>query len=168
MSACLPSNHCFHSNQWLKELKVAGKDLSVKIDTGAEVSVMSKATLLGLGKNVLTRISTVLSGYGGCAIRVLGKCDLSVELADGKCTTTTFYVTESSDTVTLLGVPAITALGLVSVHSLKVSQYSQLISQYALVFEGLGQIPGEVSLQLKEGATTKSIPPRQVPLLALL
>ncbi|XP_067940192.1 uncharacterized protein [Watersipora subatra] len=171
-----PTNHARpvstnqSDNKWLINVKVHGKPIDVQVDTGAQVSVMPKQMFLELGLTRVVRTGATLVGFSGRAIPVVGKAELSVEIPENVLSTeTTFYITETRDT-TLLGLPAVRALGLIPSIA-KIAQASKLdaiaisdmVSEFPAVFEGLGCFEKPAKLELKQTAEPKAVPPRQVP-----
>ena len=165
--------------QWFVNVNVQGSPLKLLVDTGSEVSVLPKNTFCALGLTKVTGSNATLAGYSGQNIPVIGKVSLPVELKGAPIVDTTFYVTDDAVDRTrlpLLVLPAIRALGLIPVESsVNVNQVSSkssieehrnmrsIIDKHSNVFEGLGHFGADAKLQLKEGATPRAIPPRQVP-----
>ena len=153
-------------NKWLLNLTVEGQTIEARVDTGAEVSTMSKSVFLQLGGKEVTKTKATLVGYGNQNIPVIGRAKLSVCVPTGLTGDVTFYITDN-DNQTLLGMPAIGALGLIpqlGVNQVSNNKSSQsLIQNYPEVFVGLGKFGDPVKLVLKDTATPKQVSTRLVP-----
>jgi len=66
------------SDKWLIVVRVNGKPLRVQVDTGAEVSLVSKETFLDLGGTKVVKSKARLAGYSGHDIPILGRAKLDV------------------------------------------------------------------------------------------
>ena len=152
------------NNKWLLNVLICNQSVEAKVDTGAECSTISKALFLKLGLSKVTRTRKRLEGNSGSGIAVIGKSKLSVVVLNGQTATVKFYVTDN-DNQMLLGMPAITDLGLLpKVRIEQVSAKShKVLSDYKDVFTGLGRVGEPVELVLKASAKPKAVPPRLVP-----
>lgn len=163
------SSHKINS-EWLVGLNVKGLTHRVKVDTGAEVNVMSIDTLKNLGVNTVARSGATLSGYSGYKIQVVGKVDLPVALTSPIDSTQNeiiaqFYVINQS-AVTLLGLPTSRDLGLLPSFVSEVTEatgVAQILEKHSAVFKGLGKHQKTVSLKLKPDAVPKALPTKHIP-----
>ena len=158
-------------NKWILKLIVKGKTIDTRVDTGAEVSTIFKKLFLYLGCREAKKTKARLVGYGDKPIPVIGHVKLSVRVPSGRSETVKFYITDN-DNATLLGMPAIKALGLLP--KLEINQVGgndtldsvskqNWVDKYPEVFNGLGKFGEPVKLELKSGATPKAVPARLVP-----
>jgi predicted aspartyl protease len=177
-SLCVSSvtdSEFFSSNsksKWLINVQIGAQSFTAKVDTGAEVSVISRSSAKGLGITRIRKCNTTVTAYTGKPIPIIGRVDLDISVvcagSPRQCIET-FYVVDQNSTA-LLGMPAIRALKLIpaidqvsSSTSVSANACGEIMAKYKHVFEGLGKFHTPVSLQLKDGAIPKATPPRQVP-----
>lgn len=157
-------------SKWLIDVKMGAQGFTAKVDTGAEVSVLSRSTAKGLGITRVRKCKATVTAYTGNPIPIIGKVDLEISVVCAgslrHCVETFYVVDQNSNT--LLGMPAIKALSLIPAIAQVSSDSSspandEIMTKYSHVFEGLGKYHTPISLQLKEGAVPKATPARQVP-----
>ena len=102
------------STAWFTDLNTSGGQISVKLDTGAEVSVLPSKIYQDLDpKPPLKSTGMTLSAYGGMAIQPSGICMLSCDTpASDNIPAVDFYVT-SIDAHPILGLTDCLQLGLI-------------------------------------------------------
>lgn len=159
-------------SEWLVDVIVKGLPHQAKVDTGAQVNVMSVENLKSLGVDTVTRSKAALSGYSGYNIPVLGKVKLPIALGGSDSNGTTeivaqFYII-NQPAPTLLSLPTIRELGLLPSANISEISHSgknvrHIVEQNADVFEGLGRYTKTVSLKLKAGAVPKALPTKHIP-----
>ncbi|XP_067947271.1 uncharacterized protein [Watersipora subatra] len=156
------TNGVLHENKWLLTVNILDHEVRTKVDTGAQVSTMAISLFTKLGGKKVTRTNTKLTGYGNKEITVVGRVKLDVQLQDGKIALVKFYVTDD-DNQTLLGMPAIKDLGLLS-NGKVVDQVNEVLGgEFSDVLTGLGKVGEPVTLELKHDAKPRAAPPRVVP-----
>lgn len=127
---------------WLPTVTTECGNVTFKLDTGAEASVMP-AQVFGqlLNTPELKATKMKLTAYGGTAIRPIGTCTL-------QCTTkhsnhnVQFYIVDA-DSQPILGLTDCEKLGLVKrVNTIKVDELTKdvLRIKYKQVFQGLGNL----------------------------
>lgn len=148
---------------WKKTLEINGKELTFKLDTGADVTVIPATACSTDLHGTLTRAEKPLCGPSGETLKVKGQFTAEMRYKD-KTTTQTVYVVQRLATP-LLGFPAILALGLLHpVDSVKELE-ADMKKMYPKVFTGLGLLKGEYKIKLKEGAKPYALSlPRRIPL----
>ena len=156
------------NSKWLIKLRANNQTFEAKVDTGAEVSVMSRTTAKSLGVTRVKKSTAVVTGYAGKSIPLLGTAEIAISVVHAgrlrKCKEV-FYVVEQNSQ-TLLGMPAINAMQLIAnigQVGTQAQSGASVIDKYEHVFNGLGKYPKPITLQLKEGAVPKASPPRMVP-----
>lgn len=152
-------------NAWFITGLVNSKPIKCQIDTGAQVSVIGLQVLRYIGINKIETTRTVLSGYGGHRLNVVGKVTLPIKIPQSaKTAQTTFYVVEGKQEAdTLIGMPAIRALAIIPEVPIKTVIINPLVDKYSDVFQGLGKMKKEIDFQLKENAVPRAMPPRSPP-----
>lgn len=155
---------------WTKRLFVNGVPVRMKLDTGADVTVVPKIVYDRLLRSpTLAQSDRVLRGPDGTQLPVLGKFEASItdtpeSVADSCCSV---YVVRNLQQP-LLGRPEIDALGLltqVDVMSADCLDKAGALEAFPRLFSGLGEFKGPPhKIHLKESATPYSITvPRRVP-----
>lgn len=149
---------------WLINLKVNEHTAVFKIDTGADVTVLSEDVFQNWEFPELERAKKVLQGPGLTPITVKGKFTATIK-SDSKSTTQEVYVVPGLK-FSLLGRPAIQALGLVArVDTVALDSVERVKEQFPALFKGLGKMEGEYKIELKADAKPFSIStPRRIPL----
>ena len=151
-------------NPWMVTVSVNGSPVDFKIDTGADVSVISDTTYKGLTRKASLRPPRKsLTGPSCQPLEVCGQ--FTGTLQHGDCTACEEIFVVKSLQMSLLGRPAIESLGLVSrVHTVEDLKL-RYTSKYPDLFKGLGKIPGEYHIHLKDDAKPFALStPRRVAL----
>lgn len=147
-------------------VKVNGKPLCLELDTGAKCNVISKNTLVNLGKKYEVKPSrVVVNGVHGYKKRVEGSTVLPC-MYKGNVNHLVFQILDGPDDINLLGKTDCVKLGLVArVNKVSVEQScKQLMSEYSdVVKEGIGCIPGEYEIKMDTSVTPVIHAPRSVP-----
>ena len=133
--------HSVSVSSWLSTVSTESGKITLKLDTGAEVSVLPlKIHKCLSNKPAMKHTSITLSAYGGSIIKPVGTCTLKCK---GKISSpVTFYVV-SVVVQLLLGLTDCIKLGLIQrVHTLQISNMSKdsITVEFAYVFRGLGKL----------------------------
>ena len=155
-------------NQWTERITIYNKPIVVRIDTGAEISVMPLSTFTAITDKPLGPFTQKLVGVGNKKIEALGKITLTVksEVAP-KGVEESFVVVPNNvyDDVLLTG-DASEKLGFITrkVGSIKLDHpYKAIMNKYSTLFSGIGRASKfEYSAELKENSSPVSIPSRRV------
>ena len=134
-----------------------------KIDTGAEVSAISKEVFKELRGLKLHKPSRILYGPAQQTLKVLGQFKTTLSHKKNTSQETVFVVQGLQRN--LLGLPAIKALKLVArVEDINLAD-NDVCSRFENLFHGLGNLGDPYTIQLKEDAQPHAIfTPRNVPL----
>ena len=151
------------NEHWKARLEVNGTKLQFKIDTEAEVTVMSEKDYRGLGKVKLQPTSKILYGPSHHTLKTIGQFMGKIKYGEKQCEQLIFVIRGLK--TNLLGLPTIMALKLAARTDAVIDQKTQLIEKYPSVFTGLGSFGEEYSIKLKADAKPHALfTPRQVPL----
>lgn len=166
MVTCISINE-ISSTEWLETIEIETKAVQVKIDSGAQVNVMSKNTLLQiLGKNnvKLHKTKLVLESYGGFKIRPLGTTDLNCKFKNRNYVLK--FVIVECKSKTILGLRSSIDMQLIKqIDSLSsIQTQDEFIKHNLDVFTGVGKYSKKCHLKVKEGCTPIAKPPRRIPL----
>uniref|UniRef100_A0A8D8T2G4 Peptidase A2 domain-containing protein n=1 Tax=Cacopsylla melanoneura TaxID=428564 RepID=A0A8D8T2G4_9HEMI len=140
------------------------------IDTGAEANVLSlnDFKMLKLPKSSIKETMSKLTNYGGSEIPIIGQCVLDCKI-NNRSMLTRFFVCDS-DQPTILGLRScenfeiIKKVCVVKENNFsRFGEYSSLMTQFSDLFTGLGCLPGESHITLKENAQPHVDPPCKVP-----
>ena len=165
------NNEC---KPWNIKLSLRGTNLQFKVDTGADVTVISEEQFKRLNFGKLAKSDKTLFGPGNEKLRVIGKFESEIESND-KIIVQDIYVVKGLHQA-LLGRPAINALNLIPMMKLdeiKTGGYSKNLNRdvksyperFPKVFNGLGQTTWEYKIRLQKGAKPFALmTPRKVPL----
>ena len=157
---------CQKSSQscWWKQFNINNTSVRCKLDTGAEANVMSSAVFESLSQpGTVHRASTVLTAYGNSKLCPLGVASLTLEHA-GKRWPVEFFVVDVP-APTIVGLPTCTTLDVVRrIDAVQPATTPALLVQYADVFEGLGEMPGQYHIELDQSVTPVIHAPRKVPI----
>ena len=154
-----PANSC-----WWKQFIINNTAVRCKLDTGAEANVMSRDVFESLSQPATLRhASSVLTAYGNIQLRPLGVASLTLEHAGQRWPADFFVVDVSAPTI--VGLPTCTALDVVRrIDAAVTSSTPPLLDEYADVFEGLGEMPGQYHIELDESVSPVIHAPRKVPI----
>ena len=150
-------------NCWKATLQVDGKDVAFKVDTGAEVTAISEPTFQNFRKRTLSPSDKILSGPSQYPLHVKG-CFQAQLRFKSRIVPQQMYVVKGLKN-NLLGLPAITALGMLSrlyaISDLKTA----IIEKFPSLFSGLGCFKERYEIKLKDGAVPHCLfTPRHVPI----
>ena len=145
--------------------------VNFKIDTGSSVNILPQSIYKSLNiKHPLEAPSHNLTSYTGNMLPVIGMIKLA-SYHKSKVIQTMFYVVEGN-APPLISLQSSVDLGLVQLTYAVESSFNcappcidkQLINkEYGDLFKGIGVLPGEVKLYLKDDAVPVVNPPRRVP-----
>lgn len=127
-------------DEWHVSLKIVNTNVNFKIDSGADCNVISKSLFdrLPVDPRQSCQCKAKLNVYDGRRITPCGKVSLTCEYK-GKFTVIDFILVEQ-DLPFILGLKSCLDLGLIKrIYRL---EEENLESEYADVFEGLGEIKG--------------------------
>ena len=138
-------------NPWIVTISINGSPVEFKIDTGADVSVISDSTYKTLAKKTSLRpAKKSLTGPSRQPLDVCGQ--FTGTLQHGSCTSNEDIFVVNNLQMSLLGCPAIESLRLVSrVHTVADQRQAYTVTHPDL-FQGLSKIPGKYHIQLKDDA----------------
>ena len=146
---------------WGVNLSIRGQQISLSIDTGAEVSVISEEIWRAIGCPPLTQTTRSLSGPDGSPIRTKGKFSETLTLHNRTATTTELYVV-SGLSKPLLGRPAIDQLNLIRRLAV-VTERKTPKEQFPSLFQGLGKLEQPYKIELQDDAKPYALStPRRV------
>ena len=154
-----------HQTSWTTNLLLKGQMVNVKLDTGAEVTVINRQTLQQLPRIQLQPTSKTLLGPAQHPLKVTGQFGTTLTKDDRTTTQTIFVVPEIK--TNLLGLPAIIALQLLSrINSTTKDCTADHIQQeFPSLFQGLGNLGEEYCVEMREGMRPYAIfTPRNVPI----
>ena len=137
-------------------------EVNFKIDTGAQVNVLSSHTIESLKKPVkMSPTNVKLTAYNGSPIEVIGKCIAQVT-KQGKSYPVQFIVTHNN-TVPILGLNTCTEMNLIK-RIMSVTPQASYITQYKHCFGQIGILPGIHHITLDPDAKPVVQPPRRIPI----
>ena len=148
-------------NIWEAEVNVDKAVIKFKVNTGAEVTVISETMWKTLNlSQPLHKPSSSLCGPDHTPLKILGEVLLSLTYK-GRCCIQLVYVVKNMKN-NLLGLPAVNALNLLS-HVEYIDK--KTVSQYPSLFNGLGTFVHEYKIQLKPNSVPFSLSTlRNIPL----
>ena len=125
------------TTMWTCIVLVNGQETCFKVDTGAEVTVMSAQECANLGLGVIQQATKQLRGPDGSPLTVDGQVTAKLAYKDHECTHTIFILRSLKHN--LLGLPAIRDLQILP----KVDSIDQTPKmQFPSLFAGLGEFKG--------------------------
>lgn len=153
------------SNAWYEKIVVENKvTLRFKLDTGASCNIIplnefNKIAYKGL---VNTKENHVVA-YGNHKIKTFGSVKLNVKVREKNVQAKFIIVNLNSEP--LLGLETCVELGLINrINSMdKNTTKQKFIDKNRDIFLGIGKIPGEYKIVLKDGTIPVINPPRRVP-----
>ena len=151
---------------WTAKILVGRKQVTFKLDTGAEVSAISDKVCKVM-QQVLKPPTKILYGPGRTPLKVLGQFKARLSHGD-KSTIQRIFVIEGLR-YNLLGLPAITALNLavqvMSTTESTLNLQSKVVQKFPSLFQGLGNMGDPYVIKLVNDAVPYALyTPRKVPL----
>ena len=156
------------SNDWIVNMVLNNVKYDMRIVTGAQCNLMCMEDLLKLAsggrKPIFLKTDIKLRSYTGHDIPVLGKCVVNVNGVN-----LTFVIVDTTDRkpLPIIGFKGAKTLGLIScVDSIAqdmTSLSSTIFRDYANLFQGLGCIPGNFRLKLKQDVVPVVRPCTRIP-----
>lgn len=93
---------CEKVTQWMEKISLYRKNITFKIDTGAEVNIIPLNVLNELGENIeLQKTTVTLRGFGGSKTKAIGMC--TIECAYNNIQSPIEFIVVDLDTVPILG-----------------------------------------------------------------
>ena len=139
---------------WMTTLLLEGKQITFKLDTGAEVTAISSDTHNKLGKPQLTAPDRILYGPSRQPLKVLGHF-LATFTHRSKTRQQQVFVIQGLKN-NLLGLPAIKTLHLairVDAMEMDKAMPNEIKQKFSMLFQGLGNLGEEFTIRLKPNAT---------------
>ena len=144
-------NNTKTSSPWVITLSLDGKPVTMHIDTGAEVTVISKKMWKSVGRPHLSPADRMLHGPDRRALQTLGKFTGTFSKGTDHYEEEIYVATGVSKS--LLGQPLISGLGLVKrVAAMETGSSSPPSTQFPSLFQGLGRLEGEYTIELQDDA----------------
>ncbi len=149
-------------NTWTVTVQLQQKDIQFKMDTGAEVTVISDKVYNSLPEVQLSKPTKTLYGPARQKLDVMGQ--FTGILTHGNHThSENIFVVRDLQT-NLLGLPSITSLQLIQRIDATLSETMTIQEQFPKVFTGLGTLGDEYTIKLKDDAQPYALhTPRRVP-----
>ena len=146
---------------WSVNVRLQGKKILFKMDTGAEVTVISEKMYDTLEKTKLGKPSKVLYGPAHQPLEVLGQFSGNLVHREHSHLENIFVVPDLHNN--LLGLKAITGLHLIQrVNACQGP--ANILERFPKVFTGLGTLGGDYTIRLKKDACPFALyTPRRVP-----
>ena len=154
------------SKDWRVELMIKGRKVRAKVDTGAQVNVISKTLTDKLGVP-LANSSAKLTSYSGDIIPVAGKATLICDYKNNAFSID-FIVTSAQSATTILGLETSEKMNLFQrVNEIKRSEFqtiNKLVTEYEDTFGSLGCFESKHHIEIDPKVEPIVSPPRRVPL----
>ena len=146
------------NGNWSVELRVETAKVKFKIDSGAEVSVISYGTFQNLPTfPKIIKTNTRLRAYNQTNIPVIGRCVLQVQHEDKQPRSIEFMIADYESVIS-------------GKHSVELQLIRKLFAVTKLpdgikedIFDEIGCIDGELEIYMNEGAKPVVQPPRKIP-----
>ena len=142
------------------------KQTVFQLDTGASCNILNYSDYADLGKPTLDNTRTQLRQFDGTTTRALGGCE--IEVAGHQL----YFLVHKTRNHSLLSLDACLQLELITVKDEWVNLVSHanlndILESYTDVFEGIGCLPGEYSIEIKKDAVPRQCINRKTPLSML-
>ena len=152
-----PDNKC-----WSLPLSINQHLTHFKVDTGAEVTAITRSTFNQIQSVTLEKPKKTLRGPDRKPLSILGTITVTLS-HQGKESRQTVYVIEDLEH-NLLGLPAIKALQILAFLQEVIQEPQEVTQQYPKLFSGLGTLQGDFHIRLKPDAkpfalhTSRNVP----------
>ena len=151
-------------SQWSVDLLIAGYTVPFKVDTVASCNVIPLSCFDKFGHTKKLLPGPRVRTYNGQSLHVLGQQDVAVFFNSKRFQIRVIVIKE--DNAPILGLPSCCELGLVHVPQLKVNEIvvdSSSPNLPVCVFIGIGKLPIEHEIKLKDSCVPVVRPPRRIP-----
>ena len=153
----LAVDHGGDENVWSTTVQIGSTDVSFKLDTGAEVTVIGEEAYRNLESPEMESPPEILYRPTSQSLKVMGQ--FAETLSSGKkISKQPVFVVHGLKT-NQLGLPAITCLDLIRrMEATSISKgKEQILRRFPNVFNGLGSLGEPYCIQLRQGARTHSL-----------
>ncbi|XP_053380789.1 uncharacterized protein K02A2.6-like [Mercenaria mercenaria] len=159
--------HDHITNQAFATITIGSTPISMKINSGAQVNCLPRSVYASLKiAGPLTPNQKRLTGYDGKPLKVDGIIKLPLKY-NGQTFYEEFYIV-GSRSQPIIGLQTCLKLNVMklvlAVGSDSHPTKESVLGQYPDIFQGIGQLPGECQIHLREDATPVIHPPRKVPI----
>ncbi len=148
---------------WTEHLMVNENKFKVKLDTGAQCSVMSERIYEKLTNEPLKPTTTRLVTFSKDIIKPIGKISLACKLVNGSEIHKIQFEVVKEELSAILGKDDCVKLGVIKRHIHKIGQTNSILDEYPDVFEGVGLMPGKYSIVVDPDVKPVVHAPRRVP-----
>ena len=138
-----------NGSKWETTVSFNGVPVKMKIDTGAEVTVISKATHKVVGSPPLRKPDKLLKGPSNKRMPVCGLFTAVLQRNDKEARQDVYVVSNLHSS--LLRNPTIEDLGILAQVD-GIGDGKDLVKRFPGLFRGLGKMEGEYHIKLEEGA----------------
>ena len=151
------------TSPWVTQININDRVVNFKIDTGADVTVISDKEYDSVKDGPLSPANKALNGPSQETLEVCGQFTAELQHTATRAKAKQEIYVVKRLTKPLLGRPAITALNLVAlVGGL---EQKEVMKKFPNLFSGLGRLKDSYRIQLKEGAQPFTLTaPRRVPI----
>lgn len=160
------------TNSWFATLKINNKNISFKMDTGADVNILPATQFqqLHLSKSLIKPAHSILKSYTGDTLSTLGTCFLQCYRNSVSHAIRFFVVNNNAQPI--LGLQTCVALNLIQkIESLEKNSVNLtqnglegLLEKYSQLFSGIGCLKQTHHITLRENVQPVICPIRKVPL----
>ncbi|UYV77926.1 K02A2.6-like [Cordylochernes scorpioides] len=154
-----------HTLEWKKSIIVNGKEICFKLDSGAEVNVLPYTFTRQMKGLEIFQINRKLTSYTGHEIKIKGIATLNCKTKN-KTESLEFFIADGYYQP-ILGIEAIENLSLIkkcdAVQTEQNNSAKEILNRHKNIFEGIGRLPIEHKIRLKENATPVIAPSRKIP-----
>ena len=158
------AGHDTRDERWSQNLRVEGRTISFKLDTGSDVNIISELEYRTITpKPKLEKSETVMTSYSSGPIPSLGVCCVSVQFKK-RHIYAYMEVVRDERRPALLGGTDCARLGLVKrVHAVTTKDMkSNILKLHQQLFHGSGSLPGVHTIVLQHDAAAVIHAPRRV------
>ena len=149
------------TSMWSKVLKVCGKYIEFKIDTGSQVNILPKKNYEELRpKPQISNTAVTLSAYNNTTVPAHGKCICFVEF-DSKKIPGLFIITDDN-ILPILGLHTSEELRLIKLVN-AITSSKEMVSKYADCFGDIGCLQNEYHMEVDPNISPVISPPRKIP-----
>lgn len=141
---------------WFKVLNVGGAEVEFKLDTGADISCLPIKYIKQANiQNQIQESNNQLFAYNNCKIETFGKINLICIDCDTQLKKIVSFEIVGDEFQPILSRDACVELNLLNrtnIFHISMDSKEKFIEQNLDVFDGIGTIPGECSIMLKENS----------------
>ncbi|KAL4098106.1 hypothetical protein QTP88_022775 [Uroleucon formosanum] len=162
---CLDEVEMGTSNTWTDNVKINELNVEIKLDTGAQLNVMSIKTYKKIKSVQLETSEVVIKTFGGFTMKSQGK--INVQIENDKCKANVVFEIVNYEGMPILGFKDCKTLKYKFNQVCEVqieNKKERFVKENLDIFTGVGKFPDKIKIKIKENSISVINHPRRIPI----